>query len=63
MKKTIKSEIDDIVSNILEDYNEDRITNRMEVFTQPDTEVVLDIMDKLIKIIYPGYYRDGSYRF
>ena len=63
MKKTIKSEIDDIVSNILEDYNEDRIINRMEVFTQPDTEVVLDIMDKLIKIIYPGYYRDGSYRF
>lgn len=64
MEKKIKNTIDDIVATIMEDYkDENRIVNRKEVFAQPDTEIVLDIIDKLIKIVYPGYFRDKSYRF
>lgn len=63
MKKEMKTIIDDIVSNILDDYKDDRIINQEAMFTQPDSEEVSDILQKLFKIVYPGYYRDKDYRF
>ena len=62
MGKTIENEIAGIVQNILEDYETDRAIDKMELFHQPDKEVVIDIVHKLIEIIFPGYYRDKSYR-
>lgn len=63
MQKKIGKEIEGIVSNILEDYGNDRTIDQIELFEQPDTEVVEDITQKLLNIVYPGYYRDKSYRF
>lgn len=34
----------------------------MDVFTQPDRSVVIDILEKLLRIIFPGYYRDRNYK-
>ncbi len=54
---------DDIVKAILEDYRQDRAIDRKDdFFDQPNNEVIIDIIDKLIKIIYPGYYRDTTYK-
>ena len=63
MGKTIEKEIKDIVRSILEDYESDRAIDKIDLFHQPDKEVVIDIVHKLIQIIFPGYYRDKSYRF
>ena len=52
-----KYEIDDIVTKILDDYNDDRIINKVELFDQPDKEVIIEMIDKLMKIIYPGFFR------
>lgn len=63
MTKVMKNEIDEIVSSILKDYNDDRIINQEAMFIQPDSNVVSDILQKLIKIVYPGFYIDKSYKF
>lgn len=60
---TFETEINEIVNTILEDYKEERITNRVDLFDQPDTLVVQDILTKMMKIVYPGYFRENSYRF
>lgn len=63
MAEANKNEIEEIVATILEDYREERIINQVELFAQPDTEVVTDILQKLLKIVYPGFFRDKCYRF
>ena len=61
---TVDQETLAIIGSILDDYrNDDRFINRMNLFDQPDTEVVRDILQKLIKIIYPGFFREKYYRF
>ena len=61
---TADQEMQEIVGNILSDYkNEDRYINKMNLFEQPDTEVVRDILNKLIKIVFPGFFREKYYRF
>ncbi len=63
MQNKIEREISHIVCNILKDYENERTIDQIELFDQPDTEVVEDITQKLLNIVYPGYYRDKSYRF
>ncbi len=59
----IKNNISDIVSVILNDYEDDRNINHVENFSQPDTEVIKDIISNLMKIIYPGFYREKTYKY
>lgn len=64
MEKEFKEEIEGLVNTILEDYRDDgRVIDQMNVFAQIDTEEIKDIIKKLFKIIYPGFFRDKSYRF
>ena len=58
----LKNEIKDIVDLILSDYEKGRDVDQMDVFNQPDRDAVKDIVIKLIRIIYPGYYRDKVYK-
>lgn len=59
----IEQKIDHIVETILEDYKDDKFINNVEVFDQPDKDVVIDITKKLLKIVYPGFYRENNYHF
>lgn len=63
MPNIIEQEIGTIVSDILRDYKEGRSTDKMDLFDQPQKKIVIEIVHKLLKIIYPGYFRDGSYKF
>jgi len=58
----LKDEIKDIVDLILSDYEKGRDVDQMDVYNQPDRDAVKDIVIKLIRIIYPGYYRDKVYK-
>ena len=63
MGKSIETEIKGIVTEILEDYKQDRAVDKMEdIFNMPDKEKVTAIVHKLMKIILPGYYRDKAYK-
>jgi serine O-acetyltransferase len=60
---TTSHEVDSIVNSILVDYRKERSIDKMEdFFDQPDKEVIIDIVEKMMKIIYPGYYRDKTYK-
>ena len=58
----IEKQIDHVVDTILEDYRGQRDIDLMEVFRQPDKDVIIDIIEKLRRIVYPGYFRDKNYR-
>ena len=51
-----------IVKLIINDYNKGRSIDKMNVKRQPDKVVIKDILDKLLRIIFPGYYRDPIYK-
>ncbi len=63
MFHAIEEEIQIIAEKILDDYDHGRSIDKIEALcNQPDKEVVIGIIDKLMKVIYPGYYRDKSYK-
>ena len=55
--------IEQLVETVLADYGKGRDIDRMDLFSQPDSEEILDILRKLQIILFPGYYRDGVYKF
>ena len=61
-EKEISERILQITESILEDYRNGRDIDNMDVFSQPDNEAVVDIVQKLLNILYPGYYREKNYR-
>lgn len=59
MSKTCN--VESIVDAIFQDYEKGREIDRMEFFGQPDQDVVTGILQKMLQILYPGYYRDANY--
>lgn len=57
----IQNEISDLTRAILNDYSLGRAIDRIEPFRQPDKEVIRELIDELLRIIYPGYYRDHDH--
>ena len=58
----IEEQIEGIVDSILEDYRHGRSIDKMDLFQQPDKSVIIDMIGKLMRIIYPGSARDRNYR-
>ena len=58
----IEQQIEGIVDTILEDYRHGRDIDKLDVSQHPDTEVVIDMIGKLMRIVYPGSSRDKTYR-
>lgn len=54
--------VEEIVDLILKDYESEREINKIDLHNQPDKEAIIDIVDKLMKILYPGYYSDKVYK-
>ena len=61
--KNIEPKIKKLTADILRDYGQGRTIDKMNAFTSPDMDVVVDILDKLQKILFPGYYRNKNYHF
>ena len=59
---TIEAQIESIVDSILSDYQNHRDIDKVDLKRHPDKEVVIDMITKLLRIVYPGYFRDTSYR-
>jgi serine O-acetyltransferase len=58
----IELQIENLVDTILADYRHERDIDKMDLKRHPDKEVVIDMIGKLLRIVYPGYFRDTSYR-
>ena len=59
---SVEKRIEAAVDSLLDDYRHGRDIDRMELFCHPDKETVIDIVQKLHRIIYPGYSLDKNYR-
>ena len=59
---TIEQRIESVVDCILGDYAQGRDIDKIDLFRLPDKEVITDMIGKLMRIVYPGYSRDKSYR-
>ena len=59
---SIADQIENVVDTILRDYQQDRSIDKMSLFRHPDKDVIIDMITKLLQIIYPGYFRDKRLR-
>ena len=59
---SIEKEIEGIVDSILEDYLCGRDIDRIERTNHPDKDVIIDMIDKLRRIVFPGYFKEKTYR-
>ena len=60
--QAFEERIEGIVDTIMEDYQGGRYIDKMESFRRPDRDVVVDIIEKLRRILFPGYVREKNYR-
>ena len=60
--KKIEHEITSIAHEILKDYNSDRAIDKIDTYNQPNKDIIIDITKKLMRIVYPGYYREHIYK-
>ena len=59
---TIEQRIEHVVDSILSDYGSGRDIDRIELRQYPDKAVITDIIEKLLRIVYPGFFREKSFR-
>ena len=59
----IENRIEQVVDSILEDYRSGRDIDRLEPLQCPDRDVIIDIIEKLRRIVFPGYFRDKNYKY
>ena len=57
-----ENEIEGIVDLILEDYTHQRDIDRIDLFKHPDKDIIIDMIDKLRRIVFPGYFTEKTYR-
>lgn len=62
MEHPYETRIGTLADTLLADYQSDRTIDAVIAFDQPNKEIVIDIIQKLRKIIFPGYFRAHSYR-
>ncbi len=60
--EAIEQRIEALADSILLDYQKGRDIDRTISYRHPDKDAIIDITVKLLRIVYPGYSRDKSYR-
>ncbi len=60
--ESIEQRIESLVDAILQDYRQGRDIDRTVSYRHPDKDAIIDMTVKLLRIVYPGYSRDRSYR-
>lgn len=63
MSENIENKIHSLREKLLDDYSNGRIIDEIRLFEHPDREAVVDILEKIKVIIFPGYYRNKKYKF
>lgn len=58
----IEQQIEGVVDSILQDYACGRDIDIMDPFNRPDKDVIIDMIEKLRRIVFPGYFKDRNYR-
>ncbi|MBR6874463.1 MAG: serine acetyltransferase [Ruminococcus sp.] len=57
----MNNRINGLVETLLEDYQGGRTIDEIRLSGQPDKKVVVDILEKLRRLIFPGYFKNEGY--
>ena len=57
-----EEQIEKVVDLILEDYRQKREIDKMEILTHPNKDVIVDVIAKLMRILFPREAKDKNYR-
>ncbi|MBQ9212300.1 MAG: serine acetyltransferase [Clostridia bacterium] len=58
----LDARIQSLTDGILQDYENCRVIDRLEMFGQPDRLTIQELTGKMLRIVFPGYYCDYAYR-
>ena len=58
----MEQQIEGIVDSILEDYRHGRDIDKLDNTCHPDKEIIIDMIGKLLRIVYPGATKEKGYR-
>lgn len=58
----IEQQVEGIVDSILADYRQGRAIDTVTPQSRPDKDIVIDMIGKLLRIVYPGSTREKLYR-
>lgn len=58
----LEGKVSQVVDTILADYANGREIDRIEPLRYPDRDAVADILEKLRRLVFPGYFREKNYR-
>ncbi len=59
---SMEEQMEQVVESILADYRCGRDIDCIQLCRQPDRDVIIDILEKLRRIVFPGYFREKTYR-
>lgn len=61
--KKMEEALGPVTEALLDDYRKGRkIDNLDQIYRLPDKTAIIDICEKLLRVVFPGYYRDKSYK-
>ena len=60
--ETISQRITELTNTILDDYSGGRTIDGACPFDQPDKKVIIDIINKLQIIVFPGHFKNNTYK-
>ncbi len=52
----------EITQDILYDYGRERVIDKLDVREHPNKDEVVELTEKLLRIVYPGYFKNKVYR-
>lgn len=58
----LENEVTRLIEDIMTDYDSGRDIDTVNSFDHPKKEVVIEIVDKLRNIIFPGFFKNSAYR-
>lgn len=62
MRTNVEDKVQKIIELIQNDYDGGKEIDKIGVYDKPDKAVVIEIVQKLFQIVYPGYFMDRSYK-
>ncbi len=60
MSENMEKRIGALVDTILKDYEGGKDIDRELNFDQPDKDVIVDMLDKIKKLVFPGYFKNRA---
>ncbi len=62
MVGSLADNLKEITFDILYDYGKERPIDQLNIHDQPNKDEIVALTEKLVRIVYPGYYKDKDYK-